>query len=210
MDSHQHSRTSKFLRHSAQELPPKEVSIDYLMSMMGHRGFGFIIMLFAIPNSFPNPIPGFSAITGLPLVLLGWQLARNEEQIKLPQRVGQARFSSEKVSMLLNKSATIVALLEKFSRPRRQHWFTPLTDRLVGYTIVVLSGILFLPIVFVNSLPGLTISVLSLALIEKDGVALMVGYFLTICSAIWTVFVLYGFVVGFSIGFGWISQYLGF
>jgi hypothetical protein len=48
------------------------ISISTLFERLGDRGFGLALLLFAIPNAIPFPIPGISVITGMPLVELDW------------------------------------------------------------------------------------------------------------------------------------------
>ena len=48
-------------------------------------------------------------------------------------------------------------------------------ERLVGLFLLVLAIVLTLPIPFGNWLPAFAISIIALAIVEKDGVAVLIG-----------------------------------
>ena len=55
-------------------------------------------------------------------------------------------------------------------------------ERLIGIGILVLALVLTLPIPFANWLPAFAIAIIGLAIVEKDGVAVLVGLAVGVAS----------------------------
>ena len=85
-----------------------------------------------------------------------------------------------------------VSRLETKVKPRLK-WLTGrVSERLIGWIGVALSLIVSLPIPFGNALPGISIAVLTLGLIERDGVIVAAGGIFAVLSFILTFVVLLG------------------
>ena len=76
---------SNLLVEYAQGLHDERVSIRDILESLGNRSFGFMLFLFALPNSLPMiGIPGVSTITGLPILFVALQMAFGYERVYLP------------------------------------------------------------------------------------------------------------------------------
>ena len=64
----------------------QDTTIGALADSLGERAFGALMFIFAVPNAIPMP-PGTSAILGLPLVILTWQVLAGRQSLWLPQVV---------------------------------------------------------------------------------------------------------------------------
>jgi hypothetical protein len=73
------------------------------------------------------------------------------------------------------RAVRVLKYLERLIHPR---WRTPFeaTQRVVGFVILLLSAILLLPVPLSNLPPALVILLISLALIEDDGVLLAAAF----------------------------------
>jgi len=60
-------------------------------------------------------------------------------------------------------------------RPRLTVLLSWTGERLVGIAILILALVLTLPIPFANALPACAIAIFALAILEKDGLAVLVG-----------------------------------
>jgi len=65
--------------------------------------------------------------------------------------------------------------LERHLRPRLQFLYGPIADRFIGAVCVLLAVIVFLPIPFGNMLPSFAIAAFGFGLLERDGLAGLVG-----------------------------------
>lgn len=82
--------------------------------------------------------------------------------------------------------------IERMIRPRLFALTEPVAERLIGLVALALAVILFLPIPFGNMLPGLTLALFALGILERDGIAVLAGLISAIVSAVLVAGVLYG------------------
>lgn len=163
-------RTSQVLKDIIDRSGNTSLTVEEFVSTLGDRSFGLAILVFALPNSLPIPgIPGFSTITGVPIILFGLQMLMGRRSVWLPRKAAQARFSGETMAKVLNKALPFVIWLEKFLRPRWNFVCHPYGERLLGLLLAVLAVIISLPIPLGNFLPGVSITLLALGLLERDG-----------------------------------------
>jgi hypothetical protein len=160
----------------------QDTTIGELVDSLGERAFGALMFIFAVPNIIPTP-PGTSAILGLPLVILTWQLMIGRQSLWLPEAIRKRRIAKELLASFVSKVLPIMAKLERVLRPRLGFIVSSdLAERVMGFITFALSVILFLPIPLNNMLPAAAISCLALGLAERDGVAVGAGYLLGIAS----------------------------
>jgi len=157
------------------------LQIGELTDELGHRGFGALMFLFAVPNVIPTP-PGTSAILGAPLLLLTYQLMIGRKAIWLPRAIRQKTLDPSAVSAIVKRVLPFVIRFERILKPRLLMLTTAAAERMVGFVALVLAIILFLPIPFGNILPAAAISVLALGLAERDGLAICLGLLLAVLS----------------------------
>lgn len=151
------------------------ITIQEVMRLLGDRAFGLAILVFSLPNSLPIPSPpGFSAITGIPIILIAVQLALGRSTPWLPPRVRKYHFSRTKFAHFLGKALPYIRKVERFLHPRLAFMSSTAGERLSGLVFLLLAVMLSLPIPFGNFLPGVSMSIIALGLLERDG-ALMLG-----------------------------------
>jgi hypothetical protein len=152
------------------------LTIGELSKLMGERALGALMFVFAVPNAIPTP-PGTSAVLGLPLVFLTFQLMLGRQALWLPQRIANRPVSGNLLAAFLRKALPWLARIEKILKPRLSPLIrNDLAERILGFVCFLLAVVLFLPIPFGNILPALAIAILALALAERDGIAALVGY----------------------------------
>lgn len=164
------------------------ISLGEFMHILGDRAFCLAILIFSLPNSLPVPgIPGFSTITGLPITFIALQMLVGRPTIWLPKRLADKRFSRKGLAGLLAKALPAVIWLEKFLRPRWLGITSAWGERFLGLMFIILSLIIALPIPGGNFLPGLSISLLALGMLERDGLFLIAAITFSIASVIFMV-----------------------
>ncbi|HMB11878.1 exopolysaccharide biosynthesis protein, partial [Saliniramus sp.] len=70
----EHKRVSLVLRAVIETAPGDTISVREIIEAFGERAFGFVIILFSLPNCLPAP-PGMNSVFGLPVLLFAVQLA---------------------------------------------------------------------------------------------------------------------------------------
>lgn len=167
-----HHTTSGILRSLAAS-PKSEVSVAKLMSAMGSRAHGIALVLFALPETVPLPLPSLSTVLGLPLVLVAAHLVVAGENSGLPARVLTAKIPTRLLRFLARYLAPALEFLELVTRPRLTgvlHY-----QRLLGLVCLYLSIVLLLPLPFVNLPPALCLVGLALGMVQRDGLLVLLS-----------------------------------
>jgi hypothetical protein len=190
-------RTSQLLRHFVVSHTEPRISLGALRNALDDRGFGVLLFIFALPNLVPVNIPLLSAVLGVPLVLLAAQLSYGRHKPWFPDWLTSQSFPREGFVAVVNRALPFLERVEKLLRPRLTVLLSWTGERLVGIAILILAVVLTLPIPFANWLPACGIAVFGLAIVEKDGVAVLVGLALGIASVIVAATVVIGLVKAF-------------
>lgn len=154
-----------------------EISIGQCLSLLGgNRSILLAMLLFSLVNSLPLPgIPGISTFTGIPIIFLGFKLMSGTRQLCLPQSCTNRRLRSKKLLACLEKTVPTLKRIEHHLKPRLPVLSAPPITNLLGILLMVLGLLLALPIPFGNFPLGVTLTILSLGLIERDGVMILIG-----------------------------------
>lgn len=159
-----------------------DLTIGVLAEAFGERALGALMFVFAVPNAIPTP-PGTSAVLGLPLVFLTFQLMIGRDTLWLPARIRERPISAALISSFITRAGPYLERFEKVLRPRLALLVhNNLAERAIGLVTFAMAVVLFLPIPFGNMLPAAAIAVLALGLAERDGLAVSLGYALVAAS----------------------------
>jgi hypothetical protein len=145
----------------------ERISVGDLLAALGDRAIGALMFIFAVPNVLPVP-PGVSAILGTPLIFLSAQLMLGMKPW-LPNVVRRRSFSRSDFATLVRRVVPWLIKAEKLLRPRATALSRPPAENLVGLVCLLLALVLVLPIPLGNTLPALSISLLALGILERDG-----------------------------------------
>jgi hypothetical protein len=161
--------------------PAPTISIGDVLNAFGDRAFGALMLLFAAPNVLPLP-PGMSAVLGAPLLFITAQLMVGRSTMWMPRFIRERSISRDFFTLLTTKLSPILHQAERFLRPRLGALLHPLPERIVGAACLLLAIVVFLPIPFGNIPPAFAISAFALGILERDGLATLVGWVATIGS----------------------------
>lgn len=179
--ANRHSPLSELLSQIAEDSSRERVSIGDLLTLAGDRAFGALIFVFALPNLVPTP-PGTSAILGLPLIILSFQLLCGRRTPWLPKAIAVRSIARADLAAVVHRAAPVLKRFERVLKPRLSLLVSAVAERLLALLLLVLAVILFLPIPLGNILPAAAMCVVSLALIEHDGLAAGLGVVIGIVS----------------------------
>jgi hypothetical protein len=147
------------------------------MELFGGRAMGALLLVFGLACTLPLP-PGSTTIFGAPLVLLAPQLIIGSRAPWLPRRLRERTLATVHLNRGLPRVLPWLERMEAVSRPRLPILFGAIGERLIGLVCLLLALVLILPIPFGNIVPAIAVSVLSLALVQRDGVLAIFGYLL--------------------------------
>lgn len=153
------------------------VSARVLLERLAARGHALLALFLVLPFLQPVPLVGLSTPVGLAIALLGVYMALGKPPW-LPQRWMDKQLSQTAVLRAVRAGQRLLKRAERFIRPRGR-WLHahPWANAIAGMIIAV-SGFelaLPLPIIFTNTMPALVIAVLSVGLLEQDGLWVAVG-----------------------------------
>ena len=182
-------RLSADLRDLLRETSGRSVTLGELEDILKGRGFGLFLLLMALPFVFPIPIPGLSVPFGIVIMLIGLRIALGRKP-SLPGFILARRVPQAVLEKTVTVGLKIATRLEKFVKPRMhflQRW--PGMINLIGLGIVSGGLLLSLPlpplIPFSNTIPALAVLFLTAGLIERDGLLVLIGYFVNIAAWIY-------------------------
>lgn len=173
-------RFSEVLKDLASR-PSPTISIGDVLNAFGDRAFGALMLLFAAPNVLPLP-PSMSAVLGAPLLFITAQLMLGRSTLWIPRFICERSISRDFFALLTAKLSPNLHRAERFLRPRLDLLLCPLPERIVGAACLLLAIILFLPIPFGNIPPAFAIAAFALGILERDGLATLVGWLAAIGS----------------------------
>ena len=166
-------RLSAILTAIADAQDKDRISIGDLLEALRHRALGALLFIFAAPTALPMP-PGVSAIVGAPLLFLAVQLTLGMNPW-LPKLITDRSLSRVDFQRVIAIISPWLARAEKIMRPQLTFLAHRPAVYLLGFTCLVMSLILFLPIPLGNMLPSVAICIIALGLLERDGVWILVG-----------------------------------
>ncbi len=172
---------SEILRELA-DRDAETVSVGEIMECFGGRAMGALLLVFGLACSLPLP-PGGTTIFGAPLVLLAPQLMVGARAPWLPAGVRAQTLAVADLRKGLPRLLRWLERAEAISKPRLAFLFGPVGDRAIGLVCTILALVLILPIPLGNMLPAAAVSVLGLALAQRDGILALLGYALAAGSA---------------------------
>ena len=184
--------TSAILSEIAHEKQPS-LSIRELSDQLGDRGFGLILLLLALPNTIPLPIPGVSTLTSIPMMFFAAQLCLGRQKLWLPEWMGKREISMATFQPFIHKALPWLLRLEKFVKPRLDAITSRTFEQIAGVLIMVMACLLILPIPLGNLPPGLAITILALAITEQDGVLMITGWLFTFFALVYMGFLIAGY-----------------
>jgi|SRR6185436_14309603 len=175
-----HVPTSVALMRLLDDAPADRVSLAWLISRLGKRSFGLLMLIVATLGLAP-------AVAMLAMLLLPFpaiQMVLGHERPSLPHFLAKRSIPTQRLSRLAVRSIPLLRRMEIFIHPR---WPTPFeaTKRLVGLTILLLAVTLIAPFPF-NIVPTLVIILISIAYLEEDGMLLCISIAAAILSLLIT------------------------
>ena len=180
--SHRRPTLSDVLTALAADWDQPRISVGQLILALGDRGLIGLLLILAFANVIPNP-PGTSALLGLPMLYLSWQMMRGGMPW-LPQFLAARSFDIDHFRTVVARAMPYLNRVERLLRPRIPTLSTPVAFRLLCAVCLLLSIVLVLPIPFGNLLPAAAIAIIALGALERDGVWITGGVLFGIASTV--------------------------
>ncbi|HEY8964027.1 MAG TPA: exopolysaccharide biosynthesis protein [Alphaproteobacteria bacterium] len=180
------------------------VRIGTLLEALHERGFGVLLLFFALPLSIPIPKPPpVDTIMGIPLYYLCMQMILGRDVPLLPKSITERTVS---VDILLKAFKRGRKWLEKFERlfhPRLTHIHEKQMARLCGCIGMISTCSVLVPFPMSNTVPSICMVIMSMGLVMRDNLAALAG---GIFGAFWVLMLTCLTVFGASYVLDWMGN----
>ncbi len=157
-------------------LSGSEVTIGNILEALHERGFGFVLLIFAVPMALPIPVPpGINILLASPLILLTAQQALGRHTIWLPAGIKNKNLTREKLDSTMNAVIPWMKRLEILFRPRMSFMTQGVFGNIIGILGLVMALTVCIPLPLTNTVPSLGIALMAIGVIMRDGVAVLAG-----------------------------------
>jgi hypothetical protein len=181
------------------------VSLGDLVNGLGDRAFGLLMLIFSLPNAVGlGTIPGLSTVFGLPQVIFAIQMIIGMKRPWLPHFLLDKSIAREDFNAIVVKSRPYILKIEQRLKPRLTVFTSPFAERLLGIIYLVLATIVALPIPGGNWPPAIAMALISIGIIERDGLFVLLGIAVSIVAVAIALAVIGAGVAALWIAISWI------
>lgn len=167
---------------SLSKQPDAKLTCEELLATIGTKSHALALLIFSLLNLLPAP-PGYNFMLGLLITGLAI-LMTFDRPMQLWGLVGNRRLPLKLLIKLLGILGWLSERVGRVSAPRLQiltsRWAVPL----LGVFCVLMGLIMLLPIPFTNMLPSISVALICLALLNRDGVVLVLGLVAGVAGAV--------------------------
>ncbi len=183
-------------------LAGQPVSLRRIAALHGRSAQGALLVMLSIPCMLP--VPGVGMVLSFGIASLAWTMWRGRQTLVLPWRVGRFQLPPHAAARVLVTLASVYRWAARLCRMRwstlacveQRRWMAPL--------VALMALLIFLPIPFGNLLPSLSLALLGLGLMFRDGVMVMLSAATAVLAA---AFVALLAIVGVELG-SWLTNWV--
>ncbi|NJL07957.1 MAG: exopolysaccharide biosynthesis protein [Methylacidiphilales bacterium] len=179
---------SQVLRAVAERAEGETLTIGDIVEALGDRAMAILLILFCLPNCVPVP-PGVGLVFGFPMLLVALQMLIGRHRPWLPAAVLNRRLKVKDYVRMMDLAEPRLRKVESVLKPRYTFLFSDTADRLMGAFFVLGAISVILPLPGSNFPPAIAAVLMSLAMLEEDGVMLMIGLAIGILGLTYTMLV---------------------
>jgi hypothetical protein len=161
----------RVLHEGAQSPEPLVLSMDELLALHGQASAAVLLLMMALLSV--TPVAGIGTLLSLVILLLGWRWHRDHVQTRLPRRLAEFRLGPVWSARCLRMLAWTYGLADRCLRARWLFMSHRRTRLGWGAWIAAMGLIIMLPLPLGNVLPSLSLVLLSLGWMFRDGLALL-------------------------------------
>jgi hypothetical protein len=164
---------SALLDDLVEAFPGESVSVGELLERLDSRANGVVLLVLALPMCIPN-VPGISTIFGVLLIAPALQLVFGSHKLWVPANVRAWQVSCEALRRTFNATTPVLRRMEYLIKPRLPQLTQFPVTIYVGLQTLFMALVLILPIPFGNWPPGMTVALTALALLQRDGLLMLI------------------------------------
>ncbi len=202
-------RLSEVLAGLRSQMPAEGLTLRELLERVGEQGLLLFGIILNLPFLLPVSIPGVATAFGALIVLIGIGVAL-DRMPWLPERFMRKKMTAQSLDAALEKGERFFRRVDRLSRPRLPVITHGTTINRLNGAALAFSGFLLVlplaPIPFSNTFPAAAAMLLSLGMLQRDGVAVLLGYVAIVATLVYFTLLAFGAVAaGQGIG-NWLGR----
>lgn len=155
------------------EDPTGRLTCNGLIKIVGPDSHILAILVFSVLNLLPGP-PGYSVVIGLAIMAFAVMMLTSKP-LRLWPFVGERQIPLTILVKLLEFFAGFTRFISKFSKPRVAALTSPRLLPLIAVMAFIFGVAMLVPIPFTNTLPSLGLAIICVGMLNRDGIAVLVG-----------------------------------
>jgi len=189
-----HTSLGETLSRTLETIQGETVTLRDLMTAIGEQGLLVLCAIATLPFLIPVSIPGVSTVFGAAIVLLAAAITLNRLPW-LPKRILDRPLETAKLLPALHKGVKLVSRLDAWLRPRLPALTIGPMARFNGLILGFAGLLLMAPfglIPFSNTAPAVAILLLTMGMLQRDGLFVVLGYAGTVLTVVYFTVLIYG------------------
>jgi hypothetical protein len=162
--------------------PAGRMTCNGLIEIIGPNSHILAILVFSALNLLPGP-PGYSVVIGLAIMAFAVMMLV-EKPLRLWHFVGEREIPLSILVKLLEFLAAFTRFITKFSSPRVPALTAAGLLPLIAIMAFIFGVAMLVPIPFTNTLPSLGLAVICVGLLNRDGLAVLMGSVVAIMGVV--------------------------
>jgi len=158
----------------ADEAPPQGRSLREIFDHLDESAFGAGLFLLALPCCIPF-LYGVPQVVAVPMMALALQMLAGREEPWLPEALADRRIDRAGLTRMAQGGRRWLGWIERLIRPRLIAITGPRSERVVGAFMVLFCASILVPLPLTNTVPGFAVAIASFGLMQKDGLAVILG-----------------------------------
>jgi len=176
---------SEILEKVGQKQKGGKTKISELMEDFHENGILLAMIFFSLPVAIPLPYPpGFTTVMGIPLMILSIQMLLGNKKVSLPQKINDYELKNSTLRAISDKVVPRLVSVEKYVKPRFSFAKSVYCEQFIGFISLLAALSVALPIPLTNAIPALGIAVMALGLLNRDGLVIIVGFFISVIGSL--------------------------
>lgn len=168
-------KTSVLIKRITANLSVDEVRFGIIIYQLRTRSFGGVFIFLGGLSLFP----GISIFSGLVMIVPAVQMAIGFRSPRFPRFLREYQIGARRLREIGEKGILWIERVELILKPRWLILTTSLAIPLLGCLIACLAIMILIPLPFSNFMPSVSILLLALGLLERDGLFIFLGLLLS-------------------------------
>lgn len=164
-------RTSQIVRELLDGLDAEDMAVSAFLEVLRSRAFGLLILLLGVISI----VPGINVVASFLIMFVAAQMIIGRQIPVVPGLIGEYRMPFRRIKAVVKRILPHLERMERFVKPRWPIATSGPVKVLTGVVLLALCFTLLIPVPFSQLLPAFAIIVIALALLERDGLAMIVG-----------------------------------